>query len=303
MKIIKPKKLQKGDTIGIIAISGKIKEIERIEKAKAFFEEEGFNVIISDTCKNSHRYMAGKNDEECINTFHDFFQNKKIDAIVCARGGYGTLRLLDKINWNIVRENPKIFAGYSDITNLLTMIYKNTGLITFHSAMPNGDFSFEIEEYTKTSFFNTLQGRSLCYHAINNHCYNNGVAEGILWGGNLSTLVSLCGRDFVPNKKIILFLEDLNEPAYKIDKMLTQLFSVSTLRKKTKGIAIGEFQNIENKDYLKEIIEELSKELNIPICDGFKFTHGKIKDTIPVGCEVIFDSEQGLLITKDKYTN
>ena len=105
MKTIKPKKLKKGDTIGIIAVSGKIKEYERILRAKAFFEKSGYSVIVSDTCRTFHRYMAGNNDDECIHILHDFFLDKNIDMILCARGGYGTLRLINKIDWDIIRND------------------------------------------------------------------------------------------------------------------------------------------------------------------------------------------------------
>lgn len=302
MNIIKPKKLQKGDTIGILAVSGRIKEYENIEKAKGFFEKEGYNVVISDTCKTSHRYMAGNNDDECIKAFHDFFSNDKIDAIVAARGGYGTLRLLNKINWDIIKNNPKIFAGYSDITILLNMIFKKTGLITFHSAMANGDFANEVQDYTKESFFKTVKGETTFYQAENPKTFYSGITKGTLWGGNLATLTSLCGIDFIPQKELILFIEDLNEPIYKIDKMLTQLFNIEDARTNVKGIAIGEFKDIENKAELNEIIKEFANELKIPICDGFKITHNKIKDTIPVGAKAIFDSNLGKISIIDKYT-
>lgn len=302
MNIIKPKKLQKGDTIGILAVSGKIKEYENIEKAKSFFEREGYNVIISDTCRTSHQYMAGNSDDDCVKAFHDFFLNKKINAIVSARGGYGTLRLINKINWDIVKNNPKIFAGYSDITVLLNTIFKNTGLITFHSAMANGDFANEIQNYTKESFFKTLSGEATYYQADNHSTFYSGITKGILWGGNLATLTSLCGIDFIPNEDLILFIEDLNEPVYKIDKMLTQLFNIEKAKANIKGIAIGEFKDIENKSKLNEILKGFANELKIPMCDGFKITHNKIKDTIPVGANAIFDSNTGRISIKDKYT-
>lgn len=301
MKIIKPKKLRKGNTIGILAVSGKIKEYEKIEKSKIFFENQGYKVIISETCKSSHRYMAGKNDEECINAFHSFFEDENIDAIVCARGGYGTLRLINKLDWNIIKRNPKIFAGYSDITILLNMIYKKTGLITFHSAMPNGDFSTDIDNYTKAGFFNTLEGKTICYHAQNNTIFKGGEATGKLWGGNLATLSSLCGTDFIPNENLILFLEDLNEPIYKIDKMLTQLFNIEKLKKNVKGIAIGEFKDIEDKEQLNEVIKEFADSLTIPICSGFKITHGKIKDTVPVGVSAYLNSQNGIIKLLEDY--
>lgn len=299
MNIIKPKKLQKGDTIGILAVSGKIKEYERIEKAKNFLNEQGYNVVISDTCKTSHRYMAGTSDDECIQALHSFFKDEKTDAILCARGGYGTLRLINKIDWNIIKNNPKIFAGYSDITVLLNMILKQTGLITFHSAMANGDFGAEIVDYTKESFFNCLNG-DLSEVTSDGKTLYEGCAEGILWGGNLSTLVSLCGTDFVPNDDLILFLEDLNEPIYKIDKMLTQLFNVETVKKNVKGIAFGEFKDIEDKAQLNEVLKEFVNQRKLPAFDGFKFTHGKTKDTVPIGIKSTFDANKGIIVFKEK---
>ncbi len=301
MKTIKPKKLNKGDTIGILAVSGRIKEFERINRAKCFFENQGYRTVISNTCKTSHRYMAGIDDDDCIKNLHGFFKNKEINAIVCARGGYGVLRLINKINWDIIKDNPKIFAGYSDITILLNMIYKKTGLITFHSAMANGDFGDVIEEYTKNGFFYALEGRTINLNAQNSKVFYKGAAQGRLWGGNLSSLVSLCGTNFIPDEDLILFLEDLNEPVYKIDKMLTQLFNMEKIKKHVKGIALGEFKDIEDKNRLDEVISEFAYFLKIPVCDGFKITHGKIKDTFPYAVKVTFYSEKGLIVFDENY--
>ncbi len=302
MKTIKAKKLQKGNTIGILAVSGRIKEYKRIEKAKTFFEKEGYKTVISDTCKTSHRYMAGNNDEECLKALHSFFSDKSINAILCARGGYGTLRLINKIDWNLIKNNPKIFAGYSDITVLLNMIYKKTGLITFHSAMANGDFGADIEEYTKTVFFNTLNGNTNCFTAEKGTVFKKNAAKGTLWGGNLASLVSLCGMDFIPDEDLILFLEDLNEPAYKIDRMLTQLFNMEKIRKNVKGIILGEFQNVNDINELNEIFSEFAIMLDVPMCSGFKITHGKIKDTLPLGAKVYFNSENRIIKISENYT-
>lgn len=303
MNIIKPKKLKKGDTIGIIGVSGCIREYEKIENSKRFFEELGYRIVVSETCKSNHRYMAGNNDIECVDTLHNFFLDNNIDAIVCARGGYGTLRLLDKIDWNIIKNNPKIFAGYSDITVLLNMFLKKTGLITFHSAMPNGDFSYEINEYTKNSFFETLNGKKKFIKSENSNIYYKGSVKGRLWGGNLATLTSLCGLDFVPDDDLILFLEDLNEPVYKIDKMLTQLFNIEKVKKNVKGIVVGEFKDIENMSMLHDLLSEFAQNLKIPMMDGFKITHNKIKDTIPVGINSILDTEKQTVCFCEKYFN
>ena len=303
MNTIKPKKLQKGDTIGILAVSGRIKDYEKIENASKYLKEQGYKVVVSNTCRTSHRYMAGNNDDDCINALHDFFKNKKIDVILCARGGYGTLRLINKIDWELIKNNPKIFAGFSDITTLLNLIYKKTGLITFHSAMANGDFGGEINEYTSSSFFNTLSGETKQYISQDGECLNRGIARGILWGGNLSTLVALCGMNFVPNKDLILFLEDLNEPIYKIDKMLTQLFNVEKIAKNVKGIAYGEFKDIDDNKMLAEVQKEFAIKYDIPSCCGFKFTHNKIKDTIPVGVKAELNATKGIITVKKDYVS
>lgn len=298
MNIIKPKKLKKGDTIGILAVSGRIKEYENIENAKKFLINEGYNVVISDTCETQHEYQAGKDDEDCINALHTFFLNPQIDAILCARGGYGTLKLLDKIDWNVIKDNPKIFAGYSDITILLNMIYRKTGLITFHSPMANGDFGQEIEEYTKKGFFNCLKGKIDKIEA-DGTVYYEGRTEGILWGGNLSSLASLCGIDFIPDEELILFLEDLNEPTYKIDKMLTQLFNIEKIKTNVRGISFGEFKDCDKRE-LKNLLKEFANKHKIPMCDGFKITHSKIKDTIPVGIKATLNSNNRTIEFKEK---
>jgi len=299
MNIIKPKKLKKGDTIGFLGVSGAIKDFEKLVCAKKFFENEGYNVIISNTCKTSHCYMAGNSDEDCINELHNFFKDENINAIVCARGGYGTLRLINKIDFELIKNHPKIFAGYSDITTLLNLIYKNTGLITFHSAMPNGDFSCEIEEYTKASFFNCLEGKSNHIKANGKTLYS-GNSEGRLFGGNLATLASLCGIDFIPDEDLILFIEDLNEPTYKIDKMLTQLFNIEKFKHNVKGIAIGEFKDIENKEELNKVLNDFANRLKVPMCDGFKITHNKIKDTIPVGVKSLLNADNRIIEYKEE---
>lgn len=297
MNIIKPKKLKKGDTIGLLSVSGSIKDISRIEKAKSYFELKGYNVVISDTTYKQNRYFAGT-DEERLNALHEFFNNKNINAIVGTRGGYGVIRVLGKINYNLIKANPKILVGYSDLTALLAMIYKNTGLITFHGAMANGDFgSDEVDFCTESSFFKTLQGDLLPEYTAEQgfKTYYPSKCAGVLWGGNLATINSLLGSDFIPEEDIILFLEDINEPCYKIDKMITQLLNVSGFKSRIKGIVLGKFTGVDNLEYLYELWNEIAMELKVPICDGFLISHEKSKFTIPFGARATFDSVLGRL--------
>lgn len=298
MNLIKPKKLQKGDKIGLLSVSGSICSAVKLEKAKIFFENEGYEVVLSDTCYKSFRYMAGE-DIERVNALQEMFLDDSIKAIVAARGGYGSIRILDKIDYSIIKKHPKIFVGYSDITALLLMIYKKTGLVTFHGAMGVSDFGKEdVSDFTKNSFFNMLyedftdnEFRVLSPYKT----FYNGVCDGILWGGNLSTICSMLGQDFIPDEKIVLFIEDLNESVYKIDRMLTQLLKLPDFRNKISGIAIGEFIGVDNKAYLADLFQEVANELKIPVCNGFKISHSKDKITIPVGLKTMFSADKGML--------
>ncbi len=301
MNLIKPKKLQKGDTIGLLSVSGDIRDVKNIERASNYFQNLGYKVVISDSTYKKFRYHSGT-DEERIKNLEDFFQNDKIDAIVCTRGGYGVLRILDKINYDIIKKHPKILCGYSDITALLLYIYKQTGMVCFHGAMANGDFGCEkISNFTEKSFFETLSSeQTLTFPAQKSgKILNKGFANGILWGGNLATIASMAGLDFLPNEKFILFIEDVNEPAYKIDRMFTQLFKVENFRKNIAGLAIGVFSDLEKKNFVDDMFKEYTKLLQIPCCDGFLISHEKDKYTLPIGVNCNFSADKKIIETTE----
>lgn len=282
MNIIKPEKLQKGDTISIIAPAGCV-EKDKILNSVKYFEDLGFNVKLGENIFQKDRYLAGT-DEQRLEDLEQAFCDKDVKGVICARGGYGCIRLINKINYNLIRKNPKIFCGYSDVTALSLMIFQKTGLITYSSPMPKGDFQPEsIDEYTQSIFWNVLYGNLKEIKAEDLKVYKNGKAEGILWGGNLSTVVSLCGLDFIPDEKIIFFAEDLNEPVYKIDKYFRQLLNIEKFRKNLSGIILGDFLVEEYKEQLDDLFNEIAQELNIPVYGGYKITHEKSKLTIPVG--------------------
>ena len=265
MNISKPKLLKKGDTIGILAPSGAMgTDDTSLKRGIEFFKNKCFNVKLSKNIYSKCRYLAGT-DEERLNALHEMFLDKSINAIICLRGGYGTIRLINKIDYNIIRENPKIFCGYSDITALNAMFLRRAGLSTFSGPMILSDFGQEnLCDYTVEKFFQTVQDGKFDY-------------EGKYWGGNLSTLVSLCGQDFIPDFKFTLFLEDLNEPPYKIDKMVTQLFNIEKLRKNVETVAIGDFLDV-NED-----INYIFEDLKIPLIKNFPASHSEKKATIPIG--------------------
>lgn len=282
MNIIKPEKIKNGETICIIAPSGNVDK-DKILNSAEYFKSLGYKVKFGKNVFNQDRYLAGK-DEERISDLEEAFNDKDVNAIICARGGYGALRIVEKINYNIIRNNPKIFCGYSDITALSLMILKRTGLVTYSSPMPKGDFQPEqIDEFTQKHFWLALKNELNEITAEELKTYKDGSATGILWGGNLSTIVSLCGLDFIPDKKFIFFTEDLNEPVYKIDRCFRQLLNIEKFRKNIAGIVLGDFLDIEYPQQLDELFDEIARELNIPVYGGYKITHGKSKLTIPIG--------------------
>ncbi len=296
MNIIKPPKLIEGDTIGILATSGPIeKESKSILKAVDFFNHAGYKTVISNDIYEQDRYLAGS-DKIRLKNLHDFFKCEKIKAIICLRGGYGSIRLLNRINYSIIKNNPKIFCGYSDVTALNLMFLKKANLMTYSGPMIMSDFAQKMpSNYTINEFYKALTSDNYSIYGTN--IVKNGNSEGILWGGNLSTVVSLCGLDFLPDEPFIFFTEDINEPVYKIDKMFRQLINIEQFKKNIKGICLGEFSNTDNKNWLIELYNELSAELNIPIVSGFKISHTACKTTIPIGAKATLLGKE-LIITK-----
>ena len=272
-------------TIGIIALSGVIDK-EKLNFAINNLKSLGYKVKLSKNILDTNRYLAG-NDKDKVEELEKFFLDPKIDIIMTARGGYGAIRLIDKIDYNILKNHPKIFTGFSDVTALLLMIYKKTGMVTYHGLMATPDFGFDcdIDEFSFRQFQAAINDEEL--NLEGNKIYRDGAAEGIIWGGNLATLVSLCGTDFIPNEDFIFFAEDLNEPVYKIDKMFTQLFNIKEFKKYCKGIVLGDFLDCGNEKWLEEFFVELSGIHQIPIIGGFKITHNRKKITIPIGKNVI----------------
>lgn len=272
--------INQGDKIGIIALAGNCEEFA-VEKAKKNIELLGYQTELSKNIYKSDRYLAG---EDClkVNELHRFFADLDIKLILNSRGGYGAIRLLDDIDYNLIKNNPKPFCGFSDITFLLLMIYKKSGIITYHSPMACSDFAKdEINEFTLENFKKALSGAKLIFNG--SKLYNSGSSRGIIWGGNLSSVVSLCGLDFIPDNDFIFFAEDLNEPVYKIDRMFHQLFNIKEFKSKCKGLVLGDFLNNDDNLWLEDLFFELSHKYNLPAVCGFKITHSEEKITVPIG--------------------
>ena len=297
MKILKPKKLKDNMTIGLLTVSGAVEDFNELDIAKNRLEKSGFKVEI---CPGgNYRDMAGTK-EECLKNLYNFFENQNIDAIIASRGGYGTLRFLNDLDYSIIKNNPKIFVGFSDITNLLAMFYKKAGLIGFYGPMALSDFASEFDKNSYYEMLNILTNAPKSIVSDNHKTLFNGYAEGILWGGNLSSLSSMCGLDFIPDEDFILFMEDWHDPVYKLDRMFTQLINTEKFKKNLKGIVWGEFLGVEENEFLLWQ-NELTKTLNIPMCSGFKITHSKNKITVPYGIKAELDADNGIINFKEEY--
>lgn len=297
MNLIKPNKLKKGDTIAIIAPAGSVEE-DKILNSVKYFESLGYKIKLGNNIFKSDRYLAGS-DNDRLEDLHNNFEDKEVNAIFCARGGYGAIRLVNKIDYELIINNPKIFCGYSDITALSLMFLKKTGLITYSAPMAKGDFQPDnIDKFTENNFWSALTNDSLTITAHNLKTYKSGEAQGILWGGNLATVCSLCGIDFIPDEKFIFFAEDLNEPVYKIDRSFRQLLNIDKFRHNISAIVLGDFLGVdEYKDQLDALFNEIAQELNIPIYGGYQITHDRPKVTVPIGA--IGQLNDGILEIRD----
>lgn len=293
-----PKRLKNGDTIGVISPAS-IENIDSIKKGMDFFKDKGFKVKPGRHIYDKWGYFAGS-DEARAEDFMNMFLDDEVDMVLCLRGGYGAMRILPYIDFELIRKKPKIFAGFSDITVLLNSIYEKADLISFHSPMLSSNFE---ECATQESFFNTLCRGYDTYSLTNPKGIDlrmeiQGKAEGILVGGNLSLLCAIMGTPYELNfKDKILFIEDVKENPYKIDRMLTQLLLSGKLQQ-CNGFILGQFRDCEevNSDRgftLQQVLENRILSLGKPTISNFMSGHMYPKLTIPIGAKVSLNCEKG----------
>ena len=291
-KNLKPPKLQKGETVGVIAPAGPVTPSE-IQPGIKLLESFGYKVIISPHVYQRQGYLAG-NDETRLQDLNAMLENQDVKVIFCARGGYGTLRLLEKIDFDLIRMNPKIIVGYSDITALLLAIYKKTGLVTFHGTM--------IKELSKNrkrnlaSFLDFISSDKMGkVDLASGITLAPGRAEGTLLGGNLSLICHLVGTPFMPSlKKSILFVEEKEEPLYRIDRMMTHL-RLSGHLKGLVGLIAGTFEGCGNISSINGVLRDTVSDLKIPLLSGLPVGHGLENISLPIGVQAFLDTEAMIL--------
>ena len=309
--IIKPPRLQPGDTVGLIAPASAAFEPATIREGIETLQSLGFKVKTGKHIKEKYGYLAGS-DEKRVADLHQMFIDDEVKAIIALRGGYGSMRLLNLIDYNLIRKNPKIFMGYSDITSINLAIYHKTGLVTFHGPVAISSFS----KYTQEYFWKTVSspealgeikhpdpGNSLRPTAHLN-TIRSGKATGRLVGGNLTLFTALLGTPYeVDTKDAILFLEETGEEPYDVDRMLTQLLLAGKL-KHVAGIVFDRCPTCKPSDYkpafyntfsLEEILEDRLGQLSCPVLYGLNVGHEADKPTLPMGIQVTLDADRKAL--------
>ncbi len=302
MTYIKPKKLLKRDLVGIISPASSPDDLGLIERGIKYIEGLGYRTTLGKNVGKIRGYLAGT-DAERVDDIHQMFGDKNVKAIFCLRGGYGAFRLLDKIDYKIIQSNPKIFVGFSEITALQMAFFKKTGLVTFAGPMVVPNFSGKISSFTEENFWGTISSPKKRISVEANFLFgmntkNPSGVSGRILGGNLAVLTSIVGSKYFPDlKESILFLEEVSEPPYKIDRMLNHL-KLNNVFKKIKGIVLGSFIDCTEKDRnkktltLEQIFEDYFSKLNIPVFSSFPHGHIKNLITIPIGSKIKLNATQ-----------
>jgi muramoyltetrapeptide carboxypeptidase len=286
--LTKPTKLKQGDKIGIIAPAGPVLQTE-LQNGIQLIESFGHEVVLSSHLFDKQGYLAGE-DNARLEDIHTMFTDDSVKAVFCARGGYGTLRILDRINYDILRENPKIFVGYSDITALLLAIHKETGVVTFHGPV--------IKELTQRrignleSFLNLVSNDRLPdLELAGGRILKPGKATGTLMGGNLSLICHLMGSPYMPSLKgAVLFIEETGEDLYRVDRLLTHL-RLSGILAESAGLIAGAFEGCGDRADIERLLSDMVSGLDIPVLTGLPVGHGLLNITLPIGLPTTIDSE------------
>lgn len=296
-----PKRLKKGDTVGVISPSSP-PNLENLEKALPFLEELGLKVKMGKSVKAKYGYLAGDDDARLAD-LHDMFEDPEVAGIICAGGGYGAARYADRIDYAMIKENPKVFWGYSDITFLHTAIGEYSDLVTFHGPMLASDVGKDTFHERSGRMFGQLFSPFELFYSEEISpltTLRGGVAEGELVGGNLSLIRGTIGTKFeLDVKGKILLIEDIDEVPYQVDEMLNHLKMARKLEQ-CAGIVVGDFKNSDPKEpekslSLDHVLGHYLGNLNVPVVKGFKIGHCEPHFSVPLGAKARLDADNKTL--------
>jgi len=302
--LLKPKALKPGDTVGLIAPASYTFDLWKLDDAALRVEALGLKSKFGKYVRGRRGFLSGT-EAERLEDFHSMFADRDVAGVFCLQGGYGTPRLLDRLDYDLIRRNPKILLGYSDITGLHLAIHRKTGLVTFHGPNMIGNLPPWSLELLKKALFSSAPIGELTNPTEEDPLNREfplrtvapGTARGRITGGNLTLISSTMGTPYeVDTKGKILFLEDTGEAPYRIDRMLVQLRLAGKLQEAA-GIVFGTCTDcapsrsgFELSLSLSEVLDELLGSLGKPVLAGLLFGHTKEKATIPIGVEAELDA-------------
>ena len=303
---LKPPRLKAGDTVGLINPAGATFHPEDVVIAEETFAALGLKMKAGAHLLDRYGYLAGT-DEARATDVNSMYSDPDVDAIITLRGGWGCNRILDLINYKTIAKNPKIIMGYSDITSLLLALNAKTSLVTFHGPVGVSTWNEYSTDYVKRLLFEgesftmnnpTDKGDNLTQVKNRILTIHEGKSQGKLLGGNLSVLAAMVGSDYLPDfKGNILFLEEVDEAPYRVDRMLTQL-KLAGILDKISGFVFGKCSSCDSGESygsftLEEVLDDHIKPLGIPAWFGSMIDHIEDKFTIPLGVKAEIDAKKG----------
>jgi len=298
-KSIRPPRLKPGDTIGIVSPAGPF-DPEKFMKGKTVLESMGFQTFFDEGIFQKHGFLAGT-DIRRSDQVNRLFADPTVQAIACARGGYGSMRILPFLDFETIQKHPKIFLGFSDISALLSVFYDQCGLVTFHG--PVVTTLANATEKTIMAMKTALTSDApLELIPEDGKVIKPGVCSGLVAGGNLTTLCHLVGTSYAPNLKgKILLLEDVGEMPYRIDRMLTQM-KLAGCFNGIAGLILGAFKECGQLNEVVDIFNYIFEDADIPILAGFDMGHGEHNLTIPIGLGATLDTDKRRLLFHEPAT-
>jgi len=294
-QLIKPLRLKKGATLGLVAPASPIYIESQFDTMISNLQALEYELKLGKHIKDRNGYLAG-NDKDRAQDVMDMFLDNDVDAILCTRGGYGCNRILPLLDYDLIKSNPKPLIGFSDITSLHMAIQHKTGLVTFHGPVGKSEWTeFTVNAWDKV----LIEGEKSKFITPNDQedsfIINSGIASGKLLGGNLTVLTSMIGSDYLPDfNGAILFLEDIGEDVYRIDRMLTQL-KLAGILEQLNGLVFGKCTDCSsgpNSLSLKDVFDDHLSLLDIPAFYGAMISHEDDNITLPVGIQATLNANE-----------
>jgi muramoyltetrapeptide carboxypeptidase len=297
--LIIPRRLSPGDTVGIVAPASPF-DRELFYRGIAELQAMGYRTSIPPELFMANGYLAGS-DAQRAQLVNRFFSDSSIKAIICAKGGFGSIRILPLLDFTVIRKNPKIFVGFSDITALLVVVYSRCNLVTYHGPVITTLGSSD--QKTKDGLTAAISSDEVIeMKPARGITLQAGSVTGPVLAGNLATLCHLVGTPYEPQfKGHILLLEDRGEAPYRLDRMLSQM-KLAGCFEGLAGLALGSFEGCGQEKQIHTIVKDIFADHAIPILAGLDFGHSPTNITVPIGLEATLDADRQVIVFQSSAT-